>query len=130
MEMMKALQTIDGHFKTQFKALMLLYTDRSLHEPRSQKMVDERDFQKVILEYVSKGVPLLWGLELGKYPEEPPLNMQNGGGHMRLIMGCNPKTNQLIFTDSWGPGHEMKRMKMSDAFRATHGIFAMQPTTR
>jgi hypothetical protein len=130
LEMMKALQSIDGYFKTQFKALMLLYTDRSLHEPRSQKAVDERDFQKVILEYVQKGVPLLWGLELGKYPEEPPLNMQNGGGHMRLIIGCNPKTNQLIFTDSWGPGHEMKRMKMSDAYRATHGIFAMQPTTR
>ena len=129
-EMMKALQAIDGHFKTQFKPLMLLYTDRQLHEPRGHKVVDDRDFQKTVQDYVSKGIPILWGLELGKYPEEPPINMQAGGGHMRLIIGFNPKTNQLIFTDSWGPGHEMKRMKMSDAYKATHGIFAMQPTTR
>jgi len=56
--------------------------------------------------------------------------MQEGGGHMRLIIGCNPKTGQLIFTDSWGAGHEMKRMKIADAFQETHGLFAMQPTTR
>jgi hypothetical protein len=49
---------------------------------------------------------------------------------MRLIIGCNPKTGHVIFTDSWGPGHERKRMKMFDAYKATHGIFAMQPTTR
>ncbi len=130
LEMMKALQSIDGSFKTQFKALMLLYSDHSLREFRNQKRVDEKEFQKQVLEYVSKGIPLLWGLELGKFPEEPPIKVQEGGGHMRLIIGCNPKTGQLIFTDSWGPGHEMKRMKISDAFQATHGVFAMQPTTR
>ena len=129
-EMMKALQSIDGPFKTQFKVLMALYSDGRLREYRNQKPADEKEFQKLILEYVSKGVPLLWGLELGRYPEEPPLKVQEGGGHMRLIIGCNPKTGQLIFTDSWGPGHEMKRMKISDAYQATHGVFAMQPTTR
>jgi len=128
-EMMKALQSIDGSFKTQFKPLMLLYTDHSLRDPRSQKRADEKEFQKLVLEYTSKGIPLLWGLDLGKYPEEPPLKTQTGGGHMRLIIGCNPKTGQLIFTDSWGAGHEMKRMKLSDAFEETHGLFAMQPTT-
>jgi len=127
--MMKALQSIDGSFKTQFKPLMLLYMDHSLRDPRSQKRADEKEFQKVVLDYVGKGIPLLWGLELGRFPEEPPLKMQAGGGHMRLIIGCNPKTGQLIFTDSWGPGHEMKRMKISDAFQETHGLFAMQPTT-
>jgi hypothetical protein len=129
-EMMKALQSIDVCFKTQFKPLALLYTDRALHEPRSQKRVDPREFQKLIMDYTGKGIPLLWGLELGKFPEEPPLKNQSGGGHMRLIIGCNPTTGQLIFTDSWGPGHEMKRMKIADAYQETHGLFAMQPTTR
>jgi len=82
------------------------------------------------MDYTGKGIPLLWGLELGKYPEEPPLKNQMSGGHMRLIIGWNQNTGQLIFTDSWGAGHEMKRMKISDAFRETHGLFAMQPTIR
>jgi hypothetical protein len=128
-EMMKALQAIDGPFKTQFKVIMALYSDGRLREARNLKPVDEKEFQKLILDYVGKGIPLLWGLELGRFPEEPPLKMQEGGGHMRLIIGCNSKTGQLIFTDSWGAGHEMKRMKISDASQATHGIFAMQPTT-
>jgi hypothetical protein len=131
-EMAKALQSIDGSFKTHFKPLALLYTDSRLHEPAGQKVVDEKVFQKLVMDYTGKGIPLLWGLELGKYPEEPPLKNggQTGGGHMRLIIGCNPNTGQLIFTDSWGAGHELKRMKISDAFRETHGLFAMQPTIR
>ena len=126
-DMMRALHSIEGSFKTQFKALMLLYSDHRLRDAR-QKPVDEKEFQKVIMEYTGKGIPLLWGLELGKYPEEPPLKMQGSGGHMRLIIGCNPQTGKLIFTDSWGPGHEMKRMKISDALQATHANLARQPT--
>lgn len=128
-DMMKALQSIDGSFKTQFKPLMLLYMDHSLRDPRTQKRMEEKEFLKLITEYTGKGIPLLWGLELGRYPEEPPLKIQGTGGHMRLIIGCNAKTGQLIFTDSWGPGHELKRMKLADAFAETHGLFAMQPTT-
>ena len=89
-EMAKALQSLDTHFKTQFKVLLR----------------NGKDFQKQIQEYINKGVPLLWGLALGNYPEEPPLKMQTAGSHMRLIIGYNLKTNQVIFTDSWGAGHE------------------------
>ena len=129
LEMMKALQTLDQYFHMQFRPLALLYTDHKLHEPKSQKPVDEKEYQKLVTEYTSKGIPLLWGLQLGKYPEEPPLKEQVAGGHMRLIIGCNPRTGQVIFTDSWGLGHELKRMKLTDAWKATDGLFAMQPTT-
>jgi len=128
-EMAKALQSIDGSFKTHFKSLALLYSDNRLREPSGQKVVDEKGFQKLAMDYTGKGIPLLWALELGRYPEEPPLKNQMGGGHMRLIIGCNPNTGQLIFTDSWGAGHELKRTKIADAFRETHGLFVMQPTT-
>jgi hypothetical protein len=128
-EMKRALQTLDTNFHMHFKPLLGLYTDGRMHNPSTMKPIDEREFQKEIQEYTSKGIPLLWGLELGKYPQEPPLKMQTTGGHMRLIIGYNPQAGQVIFTDSWGAGHEKERMKIGDAFSATHGLYVMQPTT-
>jgi len=139
-EMAKALQSLDTNFKMHFKALMGVSSDRGF---TIQKTQNERDFQKQLQDYVNKGIPLLWGLEIGRFPEEPPLKMhtvggqmQNVGGqmqtvsgHMRLIIGYNPTAGQVIFTDSWGAGHEMKRMKIQDAYHATHGLYVMQPTT-
>jgi hypothetical protein len=75
-------------------------------------------------------VPLLWGLALGQKPEDPPLPMggQVSGGHMRLVIGYNTAKNQLIFTDSWGAGHELKRMAMLDAYDVTMGLYSMAPS--
>ena len=128
-EMARALQSLDTNFHMQFKGLVGVSYDRGLHQ-NIQKANDPREFQKQIQDHVNKGIPLLWGLEIGKYPEEPPLKMQTTGGHMRLIIGYNPQTQEVIFTDSWGAGHEMKRMKIADAYRATHGLYVMRPTTR
>lgn len=73
---------------------------------------------------------MLWALQLGKYPEEPDLKPQTVGGHMRIIIGYNEKTEKIIFTDSWGGGHEFKTIKMSDAYHASQGLFALKPTVR
>ena len=72
-------------------------------------------------------IPLLWALELGRYPEEPANAAQAGGNHMRLIIGYNQGKQQLIFTDSWGAGHELKRMKLEDAFKATLAMYVIEP---
>jgi hypothetical protein len=37
---------------------------------------------------------------------------------------------RLIFIDSWGAGHEMKRMAFDDAYKASHGLFTMTPTVK
>ncbi len=37
------------------------------------------------------------------------------------------KTNEVLFTDSWGAGHELKRMQLMDAYQATLGLFSMSP---
>ncbi|MFT5470724.1 MAG: hypothetical protein ACI8UO_005855, partial [Verrucomicrobiales bacterium] len=52
------------------------------------------------------------------------------GGHMRMIIGYNESDNRIVFTDSWGAGHEKKRMQVGHAFGATFGLYSMQPTTR
>ena len=53
---------------------------------------------------------------------------QAQGGHMRLIIGYNEDEKKLIFTDSWGAGHEMKKMRLEHAYRATTGLYTVTPT--
>ena len=84
-------------------------------------------FMKVVRENIDAGVPLLWGLQLGKYPENGEKAKQFGGGHMRLIIGYNATKGEIIFSDSWGAGHEKKRMLAADASSATMGIYTIKP---
>jgi hypothetical protein len=70
---------------------------------------------------------VLWSLQLGKYPEKPQLNPQTSGGHMRLIIGYNDEADTIIFSDSWGAGHEFKTMKAKHAYQATSGLFTLKP---
>jgi hypothetical protein len=131
----QALGKLDYRFKTRFKILGMDSMMGGLVEVDERKMtvgkrVDRDKFVSNVKTYIDDGVPLLWGLTLGRYPEEPAIAMQAGGGHMRMIIGYNDKTGRLIFTDSWGAGHEMKRMKYDDAYSATSGLFAMFPTVK
>ena len=86
-------------------------------------------FMRVVRENIDKGVPVMWGLQLGLFPENGEKAKQLGGGHMRLIIGYNKSTNEIIFSDSWGAGHEKKRMAAPDASAATMGLYLLQPST-
>ncbi|RYD34640.1 MAG: hypothetical protein EOP86_10490 [Verrucomicrobiaceae bacterium] len=90
-------------------------------------------FQRMVKDNVDKGIPLLWSLTLGLYPENGKPAMQSGGGHMRLVIGYNlkdPANPVLIFSDSWGGGHEKKSMSMADAFAATTALIVLEPQQR
>jgi len=130
--MAKELDKIDYRFKTRLDIIgmgqPLTEVDKKRGEYYVGDPVEERKFLKEIQSYVDDGLPLLWSLELGRYPEKPQLSPQTSGGHMRLIIGYNDKTEEIIFSDSWGAGHEAKRMKMSDSYKATHGLFVLKPT--
>ena len=132
--MAEALGKIDYRYKTHFKIIGMSSHDQ-LVEVDARKMtvgknVTEEQFSKSIHRHIDEGIPLLWGLNLGKYPEDPPIAPQTSGGHMRMIIGYNDKTAHLLFSDSWGAGHELKRMTLGDAYKATQGLFAMSPTVR
>ena len=97
----------------------------ALKEARTKNRSDLGRFQREIQQHVEQGVPLLWSVQLGIVAE--PGIPQNAGGHMRLITGYNSKTSELIFTDSWGAGHEQKRMSMEDGWTITTGMAAIEP---
>ncbi len=84
-------------------------------------------FRSMITGATSRGIPLLWALSLGRYPETGHENPQGGGGHMRTIIGYNSKTDEVLFSDSWGAGHELKRMKGRDACATTLGLYLVEP---
>jgi hypothetical protein len=130
--MAKELDKIDYRFKTRLDIIgmgqPMTQVDRKRGEYFVGKPVDERKFLKEVRSYVDKGLPLLWSLQLGMYPEVPQLSPQTSGGHMRMIIGYNDKTEEIIFSDSWGARHEAKRMKMSDSYKASHGLFVLKPT--
>ena len=85
-----------------------------------------KNFQKTVHDQVNAGVPIFWGVTLGLFPE--PDIPQAQGGHMRLIIGYNDKTKEIIYTDTWGAGHEYKRMSFDNAWAIADAIFFLKPT--
>lgn len=63
--------------------------------------------------------------EIRKKNPRPPSYM--GGGHMRLIIGYDADQNTIYYTDSWGPGNEMKSMSIEQAYTATLAMFIIAP---
>jgi hypothetical protein len=98
-----------------------------LREVRSKPPSDTKNFLGSVCKNVDQGVPLLWGVELGKVEEKPSLPKQATGGHMRLIIGYNTKAGEILYTDSWGPGHELKHMSVEDAWTITSALFLIEP---
>ncbi len=89
-----------------------------LQDVRSKGMKAEyQKFQRDITQKIDAGIPLLWGVELGLYPEAGL--PQQGGGHMRLIIGYNQKKGELVYSDSWGAEHAKKTMPMAQAWAMT-----------
>ncbi|TDU81336.1 peptidase C39-like protein [Prosthecobacter fusiformis] len=123
--MQKSLAKIDGQYKVAFKP----FINPEIYYSGGKRRVSLRQFSIIVKEHVDKGIPLLWALELGHFPEDPPLpnGGQVSGGHMRMIIGYNSAKNQVLFTDSWGAGHELKRMSENAGYEVTMGLYSMSP---
>ena len=91
-----------------------------LKDPRFKK------FSAGVRQQVNAGIPVFWGVTLGMFPERG-VNPQTSGGHMRLIIGYNDKKKEILYSDTWGEGHELKRMPEDWAFAITHDAFFLKP---
>jgi len=72
-------------------------------------------------------VPVVWSVVMG-FVEEQPSVRQSFGGHMRLIVGYNERVGTVIYSDSWGAGHERKEMAVGDAVAITRALYTIAPT--
>jgi hypothetical protein len=64
--------------------------------------------------------------ELRSKGKRPPEYML--GGHMRVIVGYDGANSRIYYTDSWGPGHEMKSMSLEEAWACTLALWALEPS--
>jgi hypothetical protein len=125
------LGRIDYLFKTRFKCLAVSHEGQLVELKDDKyvgKVIPRRSYDKFITSNIEKGIPLLWSLELGIKPESPQISPQASGGHMRMIHGYNKAKNEIVFTDSWGAGHDFKTMNADDAYQVTRGLYLMTPT--
>lgn len=130
----EAMGKIDYRFRTRFTIYAMRH-ERSMVTVNQRQMTvgkdySDADFLRTIRRSVDSGIPVLWSLMLGKYPEIPAISPQTAGGHMRMIIGYNLEKNQVLFSDSWGSGHDLKRMDLRHAYRASTGVFTIAPTVR
>lgn len=98
----------------------------TFREVRLKRASRVDQFYKDTVATIDHGLPLAWGVRLGLGPETPKL-LQAGGGHMRLIVGYNPEKREILYSDSWGLGHELKRMPVEDAYVITTGLMVVEP---
>lgn len=99
----------------------------TLKEARVRQTQGVDGFRKNIVQYTTQGVPLVWACVVGKYEENPPIGQKGAFGHIRIIIGYNAKTCDVLYTDSWGPGHELKRLPLDEAWAMTFGLTVLKP---
>jgi hypothetical protein len=92
----------------------------------AQKNEMER-FRADVIKNIDAGVPLVWSVLVGIVKEKGLPADETIRGHMRMIIGYNLQTQDILYTDTWGLGHEEKRMSMEDAWVINKGYFVVTP---
>lgn len=85
-------------------------------------------FRRDIQSRVNAGLPVGWCVLLGLVNEKQK-TLQVAGAHMRLIIGYNAADDTIVYTDTWGSGHEFKTMSLEDAWVMTMRTIYINPRT-
>ena len=110
-----------------FRYTLASFNGELLKKGRESRPGDVDRFRKEIREEIDKGIPILWTLWMGYFPEEG-IPQAPQSGHMRVIIGYNEKTDEVIYSDSWGAGHEEKRQPVINALTSTTGLYVLEPS--
>ncbi len=93
-------------------------------QSRMSRQTEVNKFKERVQKYVDAGCPLSWGVSLGMFEESTPTGV---GGHLRLIIGYNWTKNLIIYSDTWGQGHDKKHLPLDQAFTITQSLFSLEP---
>ncbi len=96
-----------------------------LLKARAGKKSQVKKWLSLVKRHIDSGAPVLWSVTLGIYQEPIPVP-QTRGGHMRLIIGYNMKEQTIIYSDSWGAGHEKKTLPAAEAAAMTTGRYVIK----
>ena len=95
---------------------------------RKSRLYDAEGFAKFrngVMSCIEKGYPLVWSVDR-IFPWDRSDGSQ-GNGHVRIIVGYNELHDEVLYSDSWGCGHEFKRAKMKVAWEYTDFLTCLFP---
>lgn len=116
-----------GRYKRlDIKGLISNYEYDIFCDARNKNKRDTAKFDAIVKDTLSKGIPLAW-CTFTFDNTKPGQKVGRFGFHMRIINGFNPKTNQIIYTDSWGKGHEKKHISLAEARAITLMLLKITP---
>jgi hypothetical protein len=92
-----------------------------LKEARTKNPADMGRFQREVQASINAGIPLFWTVRMG-FVAEPNAPVRSGP-NVRLIIGYNAKTQEIIYTHSSGT----ERMKLDDAWMITQALMTLEP---
>ena len=95
---------------------------------REGQKVDMKKFFAQVKKNINQGLPLSWTVMVGLVNEPQLESIPGVYGHMRMIVGYNERKREILFSDSWGPGHEVKRLPLVDAWTISSGLYGMMPS--
>jgi hypothetical protein len=98
-----------------------------LRKARLAQKNEMEKFRADVIKDIDAGVPLVWSVLVGIVKEKGLPADETISGHMRMIIGYNLQTQDILYTDTWGLGHEEKRMSMDDAWVINKGYFVVTP---
>jgi hypothetical protein len=121
--MYEALTKVNLKFGSKFKAVAARVKFTEMRRKDFEKL-KATPLMTAVRAFIDRRAPLLWCVDLGLSPSVPG-QPQMVGGHMRLIIGYNEKESRIIYTDSWGAGHERKEMTLQAAEACTEVVFVL-----
>lgn len=69
-----------------------------------------KKLMSIVKSHIDRGIPLMWLIP----------------GHARLINGYKG-SGTIVYSDSWGAGHERKTMSIQEALALTYEVYAVTP---
>ena len=129
-ESVEELEKLVSRYNTQarrarLKKIAVVQRGNYVYVGETMAQMNPRIFRK-LRSRIDDGLPLVWCVQLGLVNEKRK-TLQTGGGHMRLIIGYNDKDDTIVYTDTWGAGHEFKTMPLEDAWVMTMRLISIQP---
>ncbi len=118
---------INGRRYLNFRDLMNSFDFDTFCKFRSQDRRGKENFFEQVRESIDEGLPLCWSTFI--LPGQDEANSEFGL-HMRIINGYNPTTREIVYSDSWGAGHEKKTMSNDAAWGITINLFGLVPRNR
>ena len=94
----------------QLKEALATADSETLHSVVAE-MKECRALLPVVRRYIDRGIPIVWLIP----------------GHIRMIIGYDEKAGTVIYSDSWGAGHERNEMSTAEALLQTKALFAVHP---